>query len=236
MARFGATTIADMSVTTTDHGESKSTRWIIAWIARAITYLLYAYVLIVEIILVIGFLLKLFGASRASGFVDWWYRHLEDVMEPFSGIFGSIELGTTSNDVQSVFETSILFAMVIYGIVAIALHGLISWLGSMLHRIEQRRLEEDRRHAYEQALARAQQPYDPTQRMPATPSQPYPTAGPAQGAVVPGQPGTSPQPPAPSPSGAPSPPQGAGAAESEPPWPPAPDRGPTPPPPPPSDS
>ncbi len=196
-----------MSATTTDQGEPKSTKWIVAWIARAITYLLYAYVLIVEIVLLVGFLLKLFGASRASGFVDWWYRHLEDVMEPFSGIFGSIELGTTSNDVPAVFETSILFAMVIYGIVAIALHSLISWISGFIHRMEQRQLEAERRQAYEEAVIRARAPYDPTAPQPPVP--PYPGA--------PGAPGV------PGPSSGPGDPTGAARPApppESPPWPP----------------
>jgi hypothetical protein len=213
-----------MSDMSPEHSESRSTGWIVAWIARAITYLLYAYVLIVEVILVVGFLLKLFGASRASGFVDWWYRHLEDVMEPFRGIFGSIELGTTSNDVPAVFETSILFAMIVYGIVAIALHSLITWLSGVIDRIEHRRLEDERRRAYEEALARAQRPYDPTQRQGAVPS--YPTAGPSTGAVPPSSPGSAGAPSVPSAPDGPAvpgqPPPGSGTS---PPPPPPPERG-----------
>ena len=118
------TTIADMSDMSPEHSESRSTGWIVAWIARAITYLLYAYVLIVEVILVVGFLLKLFGASRASGFVDWWYRHLEDVMEPFRGIFPTKDVGESG----SIIDFAVLFAIIVYGILAMLAHALVQWI------------------------------------------------------------------------------------------------------------
>jgi hypothetical protein len=58
-------------------------------------------------------------------------------MEPFRGIFTPIELGTTSgNNVESIFETSVLFAMIVYAIVAIVIYGFASWLSKRLHRLD----------------------------------------------------------------------------------------------------
>ena len=122
-------------------------------IARAITYFMYAYLVVVEIILFLGFLLLLFGANPSSGFVEWWYRNLDRVMEPFRGIFSPIELGMTGNDVEAVFETSVLFAMVIYGIVALLVSGLTSWLSTRIRRID----IEDRQYHQRLAWERQQQ-------------------------------------------------------------------------------
>lgn len=113
-------------------------RWSV-WVARGISYLVYAYVIVVEVILLIGFVLLLLGANPDAGFTEWAYRSLDRAMKPFRGIFTPIELGTAgSNEVASVFETSVLFAMMIYGIVAVAVDGLINWLTHRLQLIDER--------------------------------------------------------------------------------------------------
>jgi hypothetical protein len=111
-------------------------RRVILWIARLVSYFVYFYLIVVEIILLIGFFLLLFGANPTAGFTEWSYRNLDRVMDPFRGIFSPIELGTTGNDVEATFDTSVLFAMIIYGILALALGALISWLSERLHRIQ----------------------------------------------------------------------------------------------------
>jgi hypothetical protein len=122
------------------HGQ-RATRRVLLWMSRALSYFVYAYLVVVEIILFMGFFLLLFGANPSASFTDWVYRSLDRAMEPFRGIFTPIELGTTAgNDVQSVFETSVLFAMIVYGIVAIAVHALITWLSNRMYRLE---AEED---------------------------------------------------------------------------------------------
>jgi hypothetical protein len=105
---------------------------IVVTVARALSYLVYAYVVAVEIILGLGFFLLLFGANPSAGFTEWVYRNLARVMAPFRGIFTPIELGTTAGNVPSIFETSVLFAMVVYGILAMLLCALISWLTTKL--------------------------------------------------------------------------------------------------------
>jgi hypothetical protein len=75
-------------------------------------------------------------------------------MEPFRGIFTPIELGMTQgNEVESVFETSVLFAMIIYAIVAIVVSAFASWLGKRIHRLD----VEDR--AYHERMAYERQAY-----------------------------------------------------------------------------
>jgi hypothetical protein len=128
----------------TSESKALSERKAIVWSLRALSYLVYFYLIVVEIILVIGFFLLLFGANPTAGFTQWAYRNLERVMAPFRGIFAPIELGTTGNDVAAVFDTSVLFAMIIYGIVALGFSVLIGWLSGRLDQI----------HAVEGELAR----------------------------------------------------------------------------------
>jgi hypothetical protein len=111
-------------------------RRMVLWGARALGYVVYAYVVLTEIVLGLGFVLLLFGANPEPAFVQWAYRSLERAMEPFRGIFTSIELGQTSNDVAAVLDTSVLFAMLVYGIIAWLVHAGIGWLSGHLERLE----------------------------------------------------------------------------------------------------
>jgi uncharacterized protein YggT (Ycf19 family) len=99
----------------------------IARIARALTYLVYAFVIVALIILLLGFFLQLFGANPDAPFAEWVYRGLRRVMAPFRGLFEPVEL-----DGRSVLDVSILFAMLVYAIVGLALHALIEWLTRLI--------------------------------------------------------------------------------------------------------
>lgn len=127
-------------------------RKVVLMIARVISYLVYAYLIVVEIILLMGFLLLLFGANPSAGFTEWVYRNLDRVMSPFRGIFTPIELGVTGNDVPAVFETSVVFAMIVYGIVALLFSALIGWLTGRLHQVEDAETERERRAEYQARL------------------------------------------------------------------------------------
>jgi uncharacterized protein YggT (Ycf19 family) len=115
-------------------------------IARVLTYLVYAFVLCTLVILLLGFFLLLFGANPDVPFAEWVYRSLDRVMAPFRGLFESIQLNG-----NSVFDTSVLFAMIVYGIVGIALSALIHWLTDKLLVMQRKR-----------ALAMAAQPEERT--------------------------------------------------------------------------
>ncbi|WP_053227405.1 YggT family protein [Solirubrobacter soli] len=91
--------------------------------ARVLTYLVYAFVLFSLVILLLGFFLLLFGANPDAPFAEWAYRSLDRVMAPFRGLFESIDLSG-----NSVFDPSVIFAMIVYGIVGLALSALIDWL------------------------------------------------------------------------------------------------------------
>jgi uncharacterized protein YggT (Ycf19 family) len=120
--------------------------------ARVVGYFVYAYLIVVEIILLLGFVLLLFGANPSAGFTQWVYRNLDRVMAPFRGIFTPIELGVTGGDIPSIFETSVLFAMIVYGIVALGFSAIIGWLTGRLHQIDDAESELRRRAEYQARL------------------------------------------------------------------------------------
>ena len=100
---------------------------VVARIARALTYLVYAFVIVALIILLLGFFLQLFGANPGAPFAEWLYRGLRRVMAPFRGLFEPVAL-----DGRSVLDISILFAMLVYAIVGLALHAFIEWLTGLI--------------------------------------------------------------------------------------------------------
>jgi uncharacterized protein YggT (Ycf19 family) len=101
--------------------------------ARALTYLVYAFTIIALVILVLGFFLLLFGANPEAGFAEWVYRSLDRVMAPFRGIFESVELNG-----DSVLDTSVLFAMIIYGIAGLFLNAAVDWLTERVYLLRAR--------------------------------------------------------------------------------------------------
>lgn len=169
-------------------------RWAVLF-SRAVTFLVYIYVVAVEIILAMGFFLLLLGANPTSGFVEWVYRSLDRTMAPFRGIFEPIELGVTNNDVPSILETSVLFAMIVYAIVAMAIHALLTWLNGRLRRIERADEEYRRNQALAQAVAAVQRPAATPGATP-VPTQPTTPTPPAPATAYPTTPPTS-YPPAP---------------------------------------
>jgi hypothetical protein len=96
-------------------------------LARVLTYLVYAFVIVALVILTIGFFLLLFGANPAAPFAEWVYRSLNRVMAPFRGLFEPVPLNG-----NSVLDTSVLFAMIMYGIAGLFLNALIDWLTQRL--------------------------------------------------------------------------------------------------------
>ncbi len=102
-------------------------------VARALSYLVYAFVLVALAILVVGFFLLLFGANPDAPFAEWVYRSLDRVMAPFRGLFEPVNLNG-----DSVLDTSVLFAMVIYGIVGMLLSALIAWLSERMMILRRR--------------------------------------------------------------------------------------------------
>ncbi len=78
---------------------------------------------VIMALLAIRFLLLLFGASRASGFVDFIYSVSGAFVAPFNGIFDEPTYGTAK------FDTPTIVAIVIYALVTVGLANLVT-LGS----------------------------------------------------------------------------------------------------------
>ena len=93
------------------------------WISRSIILFVYAFAIACIVILAIAFFLQLFNANQTAPFVDWVYRAARRIMQPFRGIFPAVE-----GEQGSVFDVSMLFAMFMYGLLALGLHALIAWI------------------------------------------------------------------------------------------------------------
>jgi uncharacterized protein YggT (Ycf19 family) len=139
-------------------------------LARAISYVAYAWVVISLIILAFGFFLLLFGANPDASFTQWVYRHLADTMEPFRGIFPQ---QTTPSG--STLDVSVLFAMFVYCLIALGVRSVIDWLTYRRDRLD-RRVQRDRalleRSRVEAARVRAEPARGSTQPMAGSPQRP----------------------------------------------------------------
>jgi hypothetical protein len=99
-------------------------------LARLLAKVVFVYAVIIEITLLIGFVCLLFGLEPSTWLAEWIYRSVERTMQPFRGIYTAIEFGTGGTaEVEPVVEGSLLFAMVVYGIIALAAHDLLDWIG-----------------------------------------------------------------------------------------------------------
>jgi uncharacterized protein YggT (Ycf19 family) len=150
------------------------------WISRSIILFVYAFAIACIVILAIAFFLQLFNANQTAPFVDWVYRAARRIMQPFRGIFPSVE-----GEQGSVFDVSMLFAMFMYGLLALGLQALISWID---RRIASIRYEAMSQPATRPATAPAVGPDVVT----------IPAAAPAAPPAVPVVTSPPPSPPAPS--------------------------------------
>lgn len=91
------------------------TRWFIRFV--------WAYFIFVVIVLSTAFFLLLLNANSDVGFVEWVYRSSDRAMEPFRGIFPTATAGQ-----GSIIDFSILFAIIVYGIIASVTDGLINFI------------------------------------------------------------------------------------------------------------
>lgn len=167
-----------------------STRRVLLQLIRGIGYFFYFYVVVVLIVLTLGFFLLLFGANPTSSFVEWVYRSMERAMEPFRGIFTPIELGTTAGEIEAVLDTSVLFAMIIYSILAVVAQQLVAWMTARIYRLDWEDAEYQRRMALERT-ATALQPQQVAQPA-ATTGTPAPSAMAAPSPAPPAPPASAP--------------------------------------------
>jgi hypothetical protein len=74
----------------------------------------------------------MFGLDPANAFQEWQYRNLAQVMEPFRGLYPTIEFTVGRQDVPATMDTAILFAMVVYTFLALGLAALLRWISARL--------------------------------------------------------------------------------------------------------
>ena len=79
---------------------------------------------VVEILLALRFVLKLFGANPANGFVDFIYGVSGVLTAPFDNIFNVAS--AQAGEIRSVFEPSILVAALVYALIAWGIVKLIN--------------------------------------------------------------------------------------------------------------
>jgi uncharacterized protein YggT (Ycf19 family) len=97
--------------------------------AKVVVWLIYAYFVAATIILLFAFFLLLFNASTDASFTQWVYRSANRVLEPFRGIFP-----TVTNGQGSVIDFAVLFAIIMYGILALVVHAGVAWLDRQIVR------------------------------------------------------------------------------------------------------
>jgi uncharacterized protein YggT (Ycf19 family) len=123
-------------------------------IARAIVWIVYAIVLATAILLTLNFLLRLFGANSDNAFVVWVYRSTDRAMQPFRGIFPTHQL----DDSSAALDFSVLFAALVYFIIALLIDIGLRWLTNRLRRQQHETvaLRQQADTAAHDALAREQ--------------------------------------------------------------------------------
>jgi uncharacterized protein YggT (Ycf19 family) len=109
---------------------SRDPRLAIATLAKILLWAVYVWVVLNLVLLFVAFWLRLLGANPKAGFTEWVYRSVTRSMAPFRGIFEPIALSD-----ESVLDTSLLFAMIIYGLVALFLRIALDWITErVVHR------------------------------------------------------------------------------------------------------
>jgi YggT family protein len=83
--------------------------------ARRVTEAIYLLFGIIDGLLLIRLVLKLLGANAHAGFASWTYGVTDFLLAPFRGLLPTYVSG------QTVFELSLIIAILIYSLIALAL-------------------------------------------------------------------------------------------------------------------
>jgi len=92
-------------------------------IARLLAGLINFFTAVALLFLGFRVVLRLFGANADVEFVRWVYDSSAILLQPFRGIFPTQTIGP-----DFVIDFSALFAMVVYGLVGMALLSLVVYL------------------------------------------------------------------------------------------------------------
>lgn len=92
-------------------------------VTRLVTALINLFLVVAEAFLGLRVLLRFFAANPDNGFVQWVYNSSDVLLQPFRGIFPTEVIGK-----NHVVDFSALFAMMVYGIVALVFVWVAAWL------------------------------------------------------------------------------------------------------------
>lgn len=92
-------------------------------LGRILAGLINFFTALAGIFLGLRVLLRLFGANPEAPFVQWVYRSTDTLLQPFRGIFPT---ETIARDY--VVDFSALFALLVYGLIGMALLSLVLYL------------------------------------------------------------------------------------------------------------
>ncbi len=109
-------------------------------VTRVLTWLVYAFAIVAIAFLIMAFFLELFNANESTPFVEWVDKATRRLMQPFRGIFPEVE-----GESGSVFDASLLFAILIYGMLALGMHALLDWIDRKMAAARSQAFEPIRR-------------------------------------------------------------------------------------------
>lgn len=140
-----------------------SSKLVIIKVARALVYLVYAWLIIATTFLFLGWLLLLLGANPDTSFTHFVYQVAGHFLEPFRGMFPTHQISDTAY-----FSSAALFAIVFYSIVAFFIHALINFITMKLRKNELELEQAAREAQFASMLPPAPKPATPsTPRKPA---------------------------------------------------------------------
>ena len=94
--------------------------------SRLIQNMTYMLVSLIELLLSVRFVARLFGASTAAPFIAWLYENTEPLLAPFQYIFPS-----PSVKGRFVLEFTTLFAIFVYSFAAYLVLEVMGMFGSL---------------------------------------------------------------------------------------------------------
>jgi uncharacterized protein YggT (Ycf19 family) len=92
-------------------------------VSRVLVLFIYGFAIVCTVILAMAFFLELFNANEATPFVRWVFRATDRIMQPFRGIFPTVE-----GESGSILDPALLFAMFMYWLLALGMHALVGWI------------------------------------------------------------------------------------------------------------
>lgn len=92
-------------------------------VARLLAGLINFFLALLEIFLGLRVILRFFAANPDVSFVHWIYTSSDVLMQPFRGIFPTAVVGR-----NHIVDFSAIFAMIVYGLIAMAFLALLRWL------------------------------------------------------------------------------------------------------------